>query len=647
MSQLSGLTGRIQQSLRSNPVKRLSVSASTNGVAATSITALPPMLLALYPAKINAAIQGRFEFTLQDILWDERAKQAILASPNFLDKLAEGLDAAMEVLEPSGVRAIIDTEKEVLIFLADDANKRAAGLGKAAAPPVISPPVQVKEAVAPQDEVLWKGNAELLVDSIFQWLEKQKIEELPPVILKRSELANELGFDGVEVNDLFKDGWKGAEDLVLNSYSDRRQYDRVIEKMVEKKWLRKDLVKDVVRLISSVLDGRKKRENWAAIIDILGTVAATDDLPKLNECVDQYKEAGEKELEDAANLAIVQVSKRNNDKETLKNQLYYYEARVALGELATKEDLLYILQMLRSDKWWLRETALFMLKKIGTRQDIVKIIKRLKNDDNDFVRKAAAEALGAVVSRDDIELIKKLAASEVYYDRLAAAKAFERIVEREDLEYLLNIIARYSVSNEDFYPALKKIVERGDLEFDEIDRYINMSFSGGKSDRIMFYLEVFAERFATKDDLEFIAKLRSKKERDDLIFWGVKAQLRLLTEFDIRDLFQYLKDVEDAKPKAGDKEKKAVRLEQRLARAAEERFAQLATDDEIPEIVALLNSRVKSQQRAALLAVSKEDSFLMVPPGLKILLGELIDDNKKIVPSLLNVLVRFLSEEGL
>src|SRR3989339_1359856 len=113
----SSVTGIIQR-LQARPIRNFSVS--NGGVAASglsSLNALPPSLRQRYVDAINAAMQQAFGIEPIEIFWNERAKQAILAHPNFLDKLSEGFDPALELL-PEEIEVVIDSNSNKLYFFA-------------------------------------------------------------------------------------------------------------------------------------------------------------------------------------------------------------------------------------------------------------------------------------------------------------------------------------------------------------------------------------------------------------------------------------------------------------------------------------------------------------------------------------------------
>ncbi|NQU17560.1 MAG: SUMF1/EgtB/PvdO family nonheme iron enzyme [Candidatus Saganbacteria bacterium] len=117
----SSLLTKIQTKLQANPIKGFSLAKKTQGFGVSSLRDLPPTLKGKYYDGILLAVSNSFNFLPNDVLWDNAAKLAVLAHPTFLDKLEEGLDAALNSFKFE-IKTVLNAKTKNLYILADEKN---------------------------------------------------------------------------------------------------------------------------------------------------------------------------------------------------------------------------------------------------------------------------------------------------------------------------------------------------------------------------------------------------------------------------------------------------------------------------------------------------------------------------------------------
>ncbi|NQU17616.1 MAG: hypothetical protein HQ564_06065 [Candidatus Saganbacteria bacterium] len=97
----------------------------TRSLEVKSVSSLSPAIRDRFLNTIGFSISNKFGFMPKDIMWDNKALQAILASPKFLDEVEDDFEAGMRVL-PKSVIAVPDQKTGLFFFLARQDNKTIA-----------------------------------------------------------------------------------------------------------------------------------------------------------------------------------------------------------------------------------------------------------------------------------------------------------------------------------------------------------------------------------------------------------------------------------------------------------------------------------------------------------------------------------------
>lgn len=383
---------------------------------------------------------------------------------------------------------------------------------------------------------------------------------------------------------------------------------------------------------------KEERLEMREKLSTFGAVGTNEDILFLSELAEFYKEKGDWELQAEVERAIINIARRAGNKEALKKLLDYDEAKNALVELSTPDDLPLIDDMLKSQNPSSRVAALRMLKKIGSRGDLPRIIKRLKSDQDNKVKEAAAEAFAQFAWREDLPMIRDMGKSEDMYSRQAAGSAFSRIASREDLDELKKYCENYK-SRDYFKAGLVKIATRADVNFKALGEYMKQEGGWRTSldDVAQIFLEAFP-RLATPEDMDFIQALLKSNTRN-LKLAGFRAYCKLLTEFDVSELLRYLVDYGAVR---GERDE-VTETNQEVAAIAAETYGRLATEDDLPEIKTMLNGRVREQRRAAAWALSKPNVAQQIPQGLKELLKEIAGKREEVGDVLAQSLLSMLT----
>jgi energy-coupling factor transporter ATP-binding protein EcfA2 len=351
-------------------------------------------------------------------------------------------------------------------------------------------------------------------------------------------------------------------------------------------------------------------------LDVIGAVGTLEDIPLLEDLSKKYQENKEYGFRTNAHLSIIRIAKRYSERNILLKYAGYRAAQQALAELARPEHLHVIPKMLRNSANGIRMAALLMLSRVGSRENLPAVIMKLKNDTDEKVKGAAAEAFGTLATREELPIIREMAESEDKFQLWAAGLAFARIAERDDLEEIKELCGNYT-TGENFRDALLKISTREDFDFQkELGEYVVSPYSFPSGIKGM-YMEAFPD-FATTEDMELIKKLLESKRAECKII-GFRAYCQLLTQFEINQLYSYIKDYNYTPGQYGEIPRD-VKASIEIARLAEQAFGRLAGEENLSTIVKMLNRGQRSQVRAAFLALSKPDIFTQIPSEMKKLL---------------------------
>ncbi|NQU18424.1 MAG: hypothetical protein HQ564_10235 [Candidatus Saganbacteria bacterium] len=473
------LSTKIQQGLQVRPISNLSVSQRIDGLQVTSITQLPMMLVDSYAPKINSAVQRRFDFTLLDVLWDERAKQAILASPTFLDELDRGFEAAMALLqELQEIEVVLIPETKVLMFLADQSNKRAAGLVETSSPVPVSPPIAIAEI---SQKPLWQTNEEKIVSEVREWLEENGS---PVETISIEELVNRLELLGA-----------------VGSFEDSARSQEFVEKFLEAK--EED---DVIRV-------REAAEK--ANVLLAARFKQKDELVNLLK----YEEARAAlvELADESDIPLMNRMLVNPD------QNLRITALMMMRKLGSRKDLPRVIKRIRSDKdKGVLSAAIETFAKLAQREDLPIIREILKLEEGEYgnvrenpIRTAAARALARIVTKEDSDIMKRF---RIDYS-MGTSRGIAAILSE----------------------AAQNLVSRDELDFDEVKELMGDQAIYTVYDVLEIDMEAFVKRIVTVDDIDFVNELVDSKNSTTQAL-GLRAYFKLLTEYEIDQLIPFLSE---------------------------------------------------------------------------------------------------------
>ena len=169
-------------------------------------------------------------------------------------------------------------------------------------------------------------------------------------------------------------------------------------------------------------------------------LASREDLPRLREMLgDEYWRVRQAAVEGIAKLG----SREDLPGlwEMLKDEdLDVCQAAVVgISKLGSRDDLPRLWEIVKDKNWDVRQTAVEGIAKLNSRKDLPRLWKMLK--DKDWrIRQAAVEGIAKLVSREDLPRLRELLKDENWSVRQAAVEGIAKLASRKDLPRLWKML---------------------------------------------------------------------------------------------------------------------------------------------------------------------------------------------------------------